>query len=581
MQSGFLKELRFPIAMLFVVVLAASVVAVTRERLELALTKVEGLIVAKLMLDLPGDASPDNIGYHDPNKHGADYPRTQGEQHEWWEKEAIRADVIKAVPKAAAIDQSGQYIVAQSLFDPDKPLPPGTDTAWPWGFVYKVPMAGGGWLRIETGQPTEKRFRAELEEHEKHREGWWEKNEPLNPAPVGHRMYYVEASISEPAGERTPLAVKPVRLVFTNIEEQEDDSLNHFSVPGEIRAHYLLAGSGLWVGPMTKAEIGADILQTCRAWGVTTPSHNDAYLSLRSMFERQETSLPLLNVSVASDSFLLWSFAIAIALAAWVSFLLRGAQRHTPPAEGEPWILVEPFRQICQVPGCDLIPAVLELFLFVGFHIVALAAPLLVGAILILWGSSNDHKVRWDCPRSMEHWESARTTNDARSEHAVTTRPNTALERTAHSAGSVRMRGSVPVGRRSVWALGLLCHVVQKPHCSDVAQRCRHDHSHSCRRGGWCVVPLVAGHGFSFGSGLVARPCVGGHTGVLCLVDIAPAQMRPRKCTRSTFSHLGCRRQNSRCCGGPSLQDPRWHPDCSCDQRRPRYRSLPWDWKIS
>jgi hypothetical protein len=32
--------------------------------------------------------------------------------------------------------------------------------------------------------------------------------------------------------------------------------------------------------------------------------------------------------------------------------------------------------------------------------------------------------------------------------------PNTALERTAHSAGSVCMRGSVPVGRRSAWALG-------------------------------------------------------------------------------------------------------------------------------
>jgi len=392
MQSGFLKEVRFPITMLFVVLVVATAVALRRERLKVALTKVEGLTVAKLMLALPGEASPDKVGYHDPNKHGPDYPRTQEEQHEWWEKEAIRAEVIKAVPKVTAIEQSGQYIVAQDQYDPDKPLPPGTDTSWPWGFVYDVPMVGGGWLRIETRQPPDKKFRSELKEHEEQREGWWQK-ERLKPAAVGHRMYYVEALVSEPNEKRNPLAAQAVRLVFTNIEEKEDDDLNQFSVPGEIRAYYFLASSATWVGPMTKTEIEADILETCRAWGVTIPAHSEAYLSLRSMFERQETPLPLLSLSVASDSFLLWSFAIAIGLAAWSSFLLRTVQRRLPQAEDEPWILVEPLRQFRNITRWDLVPAFVELALFVGFHLVALAAPLLVGIIMIHSGSPDDRRL--------------------------------------------------------------------------------------------------------------------------------------------------------------------------------------------
>lgn len=390
MQSDFLKEVRCPIAMLFIVLMAASLIAVRRGQLESALTKIEGLIVAQVILSLPGNESPDSVGYYDPNEHGADYPRNQGEQHEWWEKEAIGADVITAIPNATAIEQSGQYIVAQEPFDPNEPLPPGTDTRWPWGFAYKVQMVGGGWLRVQTRLPTEEEFLTELEEHNEHREWWWSTDEPPDSAPIGHRMYYVEALLSAPRGEHTPLAESPVRLVFTNVEEQEDEFLNVFSAPGETRAYYLLAGSDSWIGPLTKAEIGADILQTCREWGVTTPSKDQAYLTIRSMFERQETSLPVVGVSVASDSFLLWSFIISIGLAAWASFLLRGAQHSPTPDENQPWVLVEPFRQFGGVSRWELIPVSIELCLFVAFHTLSLVTPLLVGAILLVWGSPGD-----------------------------------------------------------------------------------------------------------------------------------------------------------------------------------------------
>jgi hypothetical protein len=383
-MEGALKQVRFPIIALFGLLAVSAVVLLQRHRLFESVAETECLVVQRLLMDL----KPDKVlpgGLTEEESELAE--DSQGGVIAAPETEVARDRMMKDFGSLGVIEAFGQY----------------SDTPYFVPHKFKTRMIGGGWLVFEIRKPDEKRFSFPPEDPD---ESETEADPSTTESETGsngsghsgrlhaeRKLYYVQVIISSPSDDAKALVGGTRELIFTNLD-YDDNDLEANQVPGRITTRSRSMLNGKWSLSQDAETLDAKALENCRAHGIIEDDVNPAYLRLRSEYERQEVTLPILDFSVDGGSFLRWTLAISIAMSAWTSFLFREIRRHAPREEKEPWLLLAPLRNLRHTHRWESVVAKGEIVLFGLFHLAASLAPMIIAVLMV-----REEGVRWlDAP---------------------------------------------------------------------------------------------------------------------------------------------------------------------------------------
>ena len=215
---GSLKEVRYPITALFVLLIFSAVTVVSRQQLETATTQVETLIIAKLLQELPTN----RVYFQGPSLDGP--PETQGEQMAPVEADATWEQCVADFGKIGAVEVMGQFARVWHR-----------DSSGHRDSQYRTRMVGGGWLYFTVRMPSQERFIEELESKEKLRQQAeeWKRSghkrgvevapkrlKPRTAFACGKRreLFFIAVTIDR-SSERQSSTVSPSRaIVLSNIE---------------------------------------------------------------------------------------------------------------------------------------------------------------------------------------------------------------------------------------------------------------------------------------------------------------------------------------------------------------------------
>lgn len=388
-MQGFLKESRYPITALFALLVLTLSVVEQRRTLERIASSVESVTVAKFLRELPATA----IKFTGSKIPPPNPPLTRADQLQEGQYADSFERTLRTFGRLGAVEVIGEF----------QPTCEG-------GCEFTAGMLGGGWLYFTAEMPHAEPFVTLLKnagrDDSKHnaedtgnskvqttKPGALSsphtqrsaKSEPSPTPTPARKLYYIHVAVEKGTQTSSATISPSMEFVFTNLDTEEinGDFTMLRDVPGDVTVYYRDPSTQEWVGPTDSAHLVASGLEKSRSRGVNAPTLEASYLELRSMLDRQEVALPLVAANVRAGVFVGFAYAIAIGLAAWGSFLLRGLRRSTPSPEDEPWILVEPFRQIRRAARWDLPVAVLELVLFFAFQFLSLTAPVSIALIAI------------------------------------------------------------------------------------------------------------------------------------------------------------------------------------------------------
>jgi hypothetical protein len=362
MQS-FFNELRYPLSALFLLLLASVYTAIQQHRMEQALFLLEEakltFILAKLK---PTELTfiKSRGTFVKPDATDTEYER---------EQDAIRGEFNTIQEKFApfgTIEIIGQF-----------------KNRCQSGCEYNF-FSDEGNFWLVAAPLVEEPFKSELEIRQAERASYdAEAAKPGSLLPKtqpDRQLFYVGVQI----GGQDEL-FSGHRLIFDNIERFDNIQQGSitddgpFSFPAD-------------VATMNRTRDGYfsnTLRQTRQQLGVTATSVIAAYRELRAKYEQRELTLPVISLTIGPSFFITAALFISIGLGAWASFLLRSAKSNLGSDKGAPWILVEPFRQVTVVSKFEMPIAILELGLFMAFHLVSFFAPVLIWVAMAWSGSAN------------------------------------------------------------------------------------------------------------------------------------------------------------------------------------------------
>ncbi|XHS80197.1 hypothetical protein ACFJGW_09530 [Burkholderiaceae bacterium UC74_6] len=368
-MNGSVKELRYPLSALGLLLIVVALAMLQRSHLKAALIETERIVIAE-------DAISAQVGawrFLGPNFPKGFVPDSQGDQ-------MLPALVQANYEKRVQTMVGAQLGLIGTM---------GCDT---WNCRYSAGLLGGRiWIDVRPiqGGEMEQLLAKNIGSGAKVGDCGAKPRKPSDdevPCLGGKAVLFCAVVMNVP-GRDAALIGDGHRFCVTNVHPVEDKVDFTVVRPQVVGAAVSWEGEPeaiQFYGLLGAEELQADATRIGEAFGVTGVNALNVYRDLRIKYEQESVTLPGVSLAVRESELLPFAFALSIGLGAWASFLMRGARMNLPKDDGAPWVLVEPFRQFRSVGWADKPLALLELVAFGIFHMACILTPLLVvGAMLL------------------------------------------------------------------------------------------------------------------------------------------------------------------------------------------------------
>lgn len=194
----------------------------------------------------------------------------------------------------------------------------------------------------------------------------------LPPKPNEHaaKVFYLPVTVHKGGDSPSNIVGPPPHYLFSNREfVVKPDAHRPCSQPGRLWVAITSnIDSSRTSSVMVESRIDLEsdvLLRSASSIGVLRDDPKHAYIETRARYETDQVQLPVVGGAVRVANALAYLAAIAVALQAWLSFLLRSLRDKYPA--GDIWLIVEPIKSFRRAHRIERIVAGFEVLLFAGY----------------------------------------------------------------------------------------------------------------------------------------------------------------------------------------------------------------------